>query len=66
MMVRVLSIGLAALLLASPAFAALGVRDELQAPRSHGDQPQAPVSPGELQAPTRQDEIQAPRSGGAV
>ena len=46
MMIRVLSIGLAVvLLLASPAFAALGARDELQAPRFHGEQPQAPAHP---------------------
>lgn len=66
MMIRVLSIGLAVVLLASPAFAALGARDELQAPRSHGEQPQAPANLDELQALTRPDEIQAPRSVEAV
>lgn len=45
-MIRMLSISLAVLLLAAPAFA----RDEIQAPRAQ-DEIQAPVSAGEIQAP---------------
>jgi len=60
MMLKVLSISLAAMLLAGPAFAGLEAQDELQAPRSHDDR-EAPASLDELQAPTNPDEIQAPR-----
>lgn len=49
-MIRMLSISLAVLLLAAPAFAARETRDEIQAPRAQ-DEIQAPVSAGEIQAP---------------
>ncbi|MBI4607493.1 MAG: hypothetical protein HY726_00610 [Candidatus Rokubacteria bacterium] len=51
MMTRVLSMVLAVLLFAAPAFAALDTRDEIQ----------APVRQDEIQAPASPDEIQAPR-----
>ncbi len=51
-MIRMLSISLAVLLLAAPAFAARGTRDQVQAPRSQD----------EIQARVSEDEIQAPRT----
>lgn len=47
MIIRVLSIGLVALSLAAPAFAA---EQEIQAPRAQ-EEIQAPVSDGQIQAP---------------
>lgn len=68
MIIRALSISLAVLLLAAPAFAAVDRGDEIQAPRAR-DEVQAPVTADEIQAPRaamagldRSDEIQAPRS----
>lgn len=57
MMIRILSIGLAALLLTTPAFVAPTTPDEIKAPRVED----------EIQAPVRDTDLQAPRiQGGAI